>query len=397
MTKIIYKIKNTSLYKTLSVLKMSIKDLHLMLAVDILKINPIRKNKIVFSSFHGMQFNAQPRQIYEELIKYEIDEVDIVWILPKSVECPGRIRVVRPHSVRALYELMTAKIWIDNCRKDYWIRRRKEQYYIQTWHGPVCIKAVEKDAEDTLPLYYILSAKQDSKNASLIVSESDWRTKNIEEAFWYSGEILRAEFKNNRMTNSDSIEQNVRKHYNIGNGEKLVLYAPTFRKNGGLNCYKFDYMKFLNTLKQKSGAIYKLIVRLHPNIADKASFIEYSDSVLNGTEYPSIDDLIIASDIVISDYSGVIFDGYKMEKIVLFHATDMDSYLKEDRKVYFDFCKMPSPLSQNDKELIKNVLEFDLEKYEQKRKKFVKDLGYYEKDAAALIAQQILDIMKKGD
>ncbi len=96
-------------------------------------------------------------------------------------------KVVKETSMKAIYHLATAKLWIDNSRKREWIIKRKGQYYVQTWHGNVCIKTIEKDAEDYLDKPYIRCAKHDSQMADLMISGSKFRTKNYRSAFYYKG------------------------------------------------------------------------------------------------------------------------------------------------------------------------------------------------------------------
>ena len=140
-------LKNSILYAPLSFAKHFFKRWYLMLFYHLFNILKIKSKRIVFCSFFGQQFNAQPKMIFDELISRNIPDLDIVWILPDGLIDSKGFRTVRPYSIKAIYELATAKVWIDNARKDFWIKKKKSQFYVQTWHGPVCIKAVEKDAE----------------------------------------------------------------------------------------------------------------------------------------------------------------------------------------------------------------------------------------------------------
>ncbi len=348
-----------------------------------------KNNKVIFSSFYGNQYSAQPKKIFEEIYKKN-KNLDYVWILVDDVNAPEGVRTVKPNSLRALIELATAKVWVDNCRKHFLIKKRKDQIYIQTWHGPICIKAVEKDAQTTLPHGYIKSAIQDSKNANYIVAETKWREKNIKEAFWFDKEIIKAEFKIKEFDDCENCRCNVNKYYQINNDCGIVLYAPTFRKDGNLKCYNINYDELLIKLKEKYKKNYKFIVRLHPNVAHNNKMLTYTDNVLNGSEYPLVYELIAAADIIISDYSGVIFDGYRANKVVWLYANDLENYVNTDRPLYFNFSELPSPLTQNNDELLSLVDKFDESEYEEKRKAFVDEIHYFDNDAAKLISDIIL-------
>ena len=185
---------------------------------------PIHKRTIVFSSFYGEQYNGAPKMISDAL---KGKECEIIWVLPSEDLSNRECKTVRQRSLKYYYTIATAAVWVDNCRKDYWIKKRKEQLYIQTWHGPVCIKAVEKDAEDTLDPVYLRNARNDSKIADYIVAESEWRKHNILNSFWYNGKIIEGEFKNYTYINEDTAVSEVKKFYGIPDNSRLLIYLPT--------------------------------------------------------------------------------------------------------------------------------------------------------------------------
>lgn len=388
------RIKLTKLYYPLSIIKWSIKDIPLMIGAFWFHLFHIHPNKIVFSSFHGEQYNAQPKCVSEWLEKNADQELDLVWILPDTIK-KGAFRTVRPRTIKSVYELMTAAVWVDNCRKPYWLKKRKAQLYIQTWHGPVCIKAVEKDAQDTLLPYYVLSAKQDSKNADYIVAESRWRMNNIRNSFWYYGSFIKGFFYIQRQNDESQRIRSVREYYHLDDETKIVTYVPTFRKTGTLDSYISDYNILIDSLKERYGGKWVVIIRLHPNIASKGNLIEYNEKILNGTSYSNSDDLIIASDMVITDYSGCMFDAYNHGKRMIIYAADYEDYIENDRNIYFDYTSLPAPLVKSSEELREAILCFRDEEYESKRKKLVEELGYYTDDAAKECGEIIIKFLNK--
>lgn len=362
----------------------------------ILRLLRLQTNKIVFSSFEGTQYSAQPRMISEWLMNSELaDHYDIVWICADRKRCPQKIRCVPPHGIRTVYELMTASVWVDNCRKRYWLKKKNGQLYIQTWHGPVCIKAVENDAVKNLNQDYIRSARQDSKNADYIVAEAEWRKKNIRKSFWYSGAIIEGRFIDKKLVDTLYISNHVKKSFGINIEEHVALYVPTFRKYGNTDHYIKNFKVIKKSLEIRYPGNWKIIVRLHPNVAENADYIEYNDYVLNGTEYPNAEDLICAADIVITDYSGCIFDAMERGKKVLLYAEDYDEYVSEDRGMYFDLRNLPSPFSENIEQLCEAIGSFEDNKYEQRRKKFIESLGYYESDATEICGKYIIEHIQK--
>ena len=135
------------------------------------RIFPIKNNKIVISSYYGKGYGDNGKYICQELLKSGRN-LDIVWLSEEKQEFPNQIRVAKYKSVKSIYEQVTAKVWIDNCRKRSYVRKRKKPYYIMTWHGGIGPKKVEKEAERQLPRHYIKAAQRDSKMANLFVAES---------------------------------------------------------------------------------------------------------------------------------------------------------------------------------------------------------------------------------
>lgn len=91
----------------------------------------VKNNKIVVSNFYGKGYGDNPKYLVEELLKY--NKLDIVWLIkkPKDLSIPSNIRQVKIFSVQSVYELLTGKVWIDNCRKYFFtIFLRKKRRYI---------------------------------------------------------------------------------------------------------------------------------------------------------------------------------------------------------------------------------------------------------------------------
>lgn len=358
-------------------------------------IFPINKRKIVFSSYHASKYACNPRCIYEELLSCG-ERLDMVWLLPADYpHKPNGARIVPEKSLRALYELSTARIWVDNCRKSIWTRKRKNQYYIQTWHAGISNKLGERFAEDKLPHEYIIAAKNDSKMADLFLSNSEWLTKNYRDCFWYDGEILENGLPREDILvgNHSMYHELICNYYGVSHNNCFLLYAPTFRKDGGVDCYDIDYKRLLNCLK-KNGNDWKIIVRLHPNIQSKHGIIVYDEDVLDGSGYPEINELIMASEYFISDYSSCIFDAMLANCRVVLYASDMKEYEK-DRGYAFNWNQLPFLITNNNDELESAILDFSEKEYYKKIEVFKKKCGMFKLgNATKAVSKQIIRIIR---
>jgi len=313
------------------------------------------------------------------------------------MKAPFGIRYVKLNSIKGVYELVTAKIWMDNRRKLSYVRKRKEQFYIQEWHGGgPCLKYIEKDAT-ALPAEYVAYARNDSKMADLMISGSKWRTNNIKSSFWYDGEIIECDLMKNEDNRSDcEICDEVFNFFDeLGANDNILLYAPTFRADHDLSCYHMDFEAVRRALIDKYGGEWKIIVRLHPNIANLDGFMTYSESIINGSKYPGINDLIVASKFLVTDYSGCMFEGFRLKTKVVLYALDLEHYTSNERGLYFDIRNLPSPLCENMEQFISCIRNFDEDKYEEQRQNFVDEIGYCKEPGPEIIADRVLEAIEE--
>ena len=360
---------------------------------------PIKKNKVIIMNFRGKGFGDNGKPIALKLMEL-FPEIDIVWATKDGSEksLPKGIRSVPYNSLRFYREMATAGVWLNNFRMSKEIIKRKGQFYIQLWHGGVPLKKIEKDTQATLEKTYIEHAIYDSQIADVIISGCDYYSNIVRTAFWYNGEIL--ECGTPRLDaffsiTPDDVEK-IRNAAGLPTDKKVILYVPTFRVDYRTDCYKIDFERVLDELKAKTGDEWVVAVRLHPNVAWKADFINYSDRVINVTEYPDLYELIPASDAVISDFSSVMFEAGMLEKPVFLFATDIEEYTK-DRELYFDMHTLPFILAESNDEFVEAIRTFDANEYLFKLREFNKQMNYRETgNASQIIAERILKHVKNG-
>lgn len=187
----------------------------------------------------------------------------------------------------------------------------------------------------------------------------------------------------------------VKEQLGIESDKKIILYAPTFRADGNTDCYIQNYGQILSILEKATGDSWMFAVRLHPNIANKTGVITYSDQVINATAYPDLYELIPVADVVISDYSSLLFEAGLIHKKVFLYATDIDAYVA-DRNFYFDIEKLPFPLAHDQNELVHNLVNFDASTYQRELERFNRSLDYYENGTASeAVANRILEVLHK--
>jgi CDP-glycerol glycerophosphotransferase len=331
------------------------------------RVFPIKKDKIFIQNFSGKGYGDNPKYIVEEILKRGYS-YDLVWAINQEFKghFPKALRTVRYKSIQAIFEECTAQIWIDNCRKQPYVRKRKGQFYIQTWHGGLGLKKCERDVEDRLSRYYIKQAKNDSKLIDIILSNSNFCTELYKRAFWLNAEIC--EFGSPRddiliKKPVDIISEKVSKQLKFKKHTKIILYAPTFRNNAGINVYDIDYSSILDFLHNKTDSDWIFLVRLHPNISQQSKLLKYNKQIINATEYDDMQELLLISDILITDYSSIVFEFMLMYKPIFLYIKDYEKYSTEERTFYFDPLSLPFPCAFNNTDLLYKMKNFDNNTY----------------------------------
>lgn len=340
------------------------------------RVFPIKKNKIVFSSYLGKGYGDNGKYIAERLLKNKKD-YDLVWLSKNPEDVfPEEIRVVKYRSLNSIFEQATAKVWIDNRRKPPFVRKRKKQFYIMTWHSNIALKKVEKDAEHNLEPRYVVGAKHDSKMADIILSGGAWETELMNRAFWYDGRIMQIGYPRQDpfVEHKERLAKKIRQYYNLDENDKILLYAPTFRQSkdqDSLKAYSLDWISTLNALSERFGGKWVGMVRLHPNVSALSGKMKIPSEVINVTSYNDMQELIAGCDCLITDYSSTIIEAGIADKIGLIFATDYDEY-KKDRDAYFDIRDdLPFPFSENNEQLANNIRMLDMEYYQDKLHHFL--------------------------
>ena len=361
------------------------------------KLTPIKKNRIVFSSFNGGGYSDSPKAICE-VLRQSGEDLELLWICKDekaAASLPEGVKPVPYHGMKKLRALASSKIWVDNCRK-YESLKRKKQIYMQTWHG-FALKKIEQDVEAHLEPEYIAACKKDSAQIDVIVSGSGFMTKLYREKFWYHGAVLNTGTPRNDVFYQDhaNMHERVCKALGLPADRKLALYAPTFRGDKNTDAYRLDAEMVRRKAAENFKGDWTVLIRLHPNVAHQSgNLFDYDgDHVVDATAYPDMAELLCAANLLISDYSSTMFDYALTGKPIVQFATDIEEYTK-DRDFYFALDQLPFPLARSNEELEKILTDLQPLQNSPAWAEFARENEFCEDGqasvrCAALILQQI--------
>lgn len=359
----------------------------------------INDKKIVIDNFNGKGYSDNPKYIVERIFKENLD-YKIVWLILNesyTENIPENIKVVKWGTVKAIYEMATSKLWIDNVRKMYKTKKRKQQLYIQTWHGAHAFKKAEKDVEETLSEKYVKYAKKDSENADVFISNGKKMTELYRNSFWYNGYILESGFPRNDIlfeNNNDTIEK-VKKFFKIDINTRIFLYAPTFRNSGKVDMYNLDLTMCIKEFEKKFGGKWVGLIRLHPNISNMSNrLLINNESIYNATHYDDMQELLVASDILITDYSSSPLDYMFTRHPCFLFTPDINEFVKE-RTFYINVEDTCFKNAKSNEELETIIRDFDYDFYIKEVDKFINEQNMIENGTASeTVVRWIKEYMK---
>lgn len=359
-----------------------------------------RKKQIIFSSYYGKGYGDNPKYIAEAIHRIRPD-LKLLWVVEDDKvkeSLPDYIVPLRKHSFEYFVAMNQSYVYIDNCRS-FIPRTRKRLFYIQTWHGGGGQKKCESDVAGKLDKGYVKGAIKDSKRTDLMISDSRFMTDLYHSSFWYDGPVFEAGYPRYDVItqNPDCLRSKVCKFYSIDEGKGIAIYAPTFRADYSLRAYSIDFKILVRSLEKRFGKEFVVLVRLHPNISELAEqLVCDSEGIINVSHYPDSQELLVAADLLIGDYSSINYDFCLSGKPVIRYVSDLDDY-KNDRDFYFGFEDYPFPFARNNEELQQLILGFDEEKYRLSLNEFFGRIGACRRcDSSDVVARLIIEYLDSG-
>ncbi|NUP45061.1 MAG: glycosyltransferase [Streptomyces sp.] len=323
------------------------------------------KDQVMYATFNGRQFSDSPRAVYEELVRRGSD-LEHLWVVQDGqADVPEGATALRCWSKEWYAALGESRYIVWNSHLPHWIERREGQVIVQTWHGtPLKRIAHDIDSVQFADRQYLAKVSQETPHWSFLVSPNRFSTPIMKRAFAFDGEILESGYPRNdllRAPDQQERARRVRETIGLPEGKRVVLYAPTWRDDQFYRAgnYKFDMRIDLEDAARRLGDDHVLLVRKHSNIVDSVPGAG-NGFVFDVSDYPEIGELFLISDILITDYSSLMFDFANTGRPMLFFTYDLEHYRDRLRGFYFDFEeKAPGPLIHSSDELISALRDID--------------------------------------
>ena len=349
---------------------------------------PIVKDKVFVMTMDN-RFSCNPAAIVKELLVSSPD-LKIVWATDDKIdksEFPSSVKLVQRGSLEMFEEMRSSHVWLDNGLNCVWFfyPKRKGQVYINTWHGSLGIKRLSGN------FMWKMRAGTCKKKTDYCITNSTFEEDVFTSTFWKGVDYLKFGHARNAVLFKEelfeSVAISVKEKLGLPSDRKLILYAPTFRDDGS-KIEMPDYKALTAALSSKFGGEWTVLVRYH----FKDGISSDTEASVDVSRFPDIRELMIASDIALTDYSSWIYDYVLLKRPGFIYAPDISKY-ESSRGFYYPLTETPFPIASSTDELISNIGGFDEADYQVKAAKFLEARGCYEApDSDKKAAQFISDL-----
>ncbi|WP_170843116.1 bifunctional glycosyltransferase/CDP-glycerol:glycerophosphate glycerophosphotransferase [Streptomyces oceani] len=320
---------------------------------------------VLYNSFDGRQYSDSPRALHEELLRRGAAVRHLWAVRDGQAHVPPEARPVVLGSSE-WHEALARSRWIvGNTHLPRWFRRREDQLTVQTWHGTP-LKRIGLDLADSAYANQEYLAQLPARAAqwSLLLSPNSFSTPILRRAFGYAGEILESGYPRNDLlyaADRHKRARQVRERLDIPTGHRVVLYAPTWRDDNRYDRAngRFDMRLDPDAARAALGTDHVLLVRKHYRVADAVPGAGHG-FVRDVSAWPDIAELLLIADVLVTDYSSLMFDFAHTGRPMFFFTYDLDRYRDVLRGFYFDFAeRAPGPLLSDSDAVIDALRDVD--------------------------------------
>lgn len=365
----------------------------LRIALKVLYVFPVKGNRILFSSYEGRAYTCNPKYISQAL--HEKKENEIIWCLNYSNLLPKEfsdVRTVKFLSLKHIYYLLTSKVIVSNLGIEPFIPKRKNQVFINTWHGGGAYKKVSsnlnvfsksekkytsklRDLRKTDTDYFISSSKAFSK---VMVDDMHVSQHIMTPTGMPRNDIL----INYNKSLAEILRTKIAIEYDLPQDALWVLYAPTFRgtyRNQSHIDNQIINPQVINSLRKRFGKDTYILNRAH--ISKDGTTMESGDICRDVTQYQDMQELLLVCDVLITDYSSSVWDFALTLKPGFLFVPDLKEY-ENTIGFYTPFNEWPFQYAESINDLCSLIESYDEIEGAKKCKKHIELLGSFESGEA---------------
>lgn len=348
-------------------------------------------NSILFECFNGRRAGDNVEPLYRALRK-QLPGWDFYWSnAHERFAAPEGATSVTPGSSEYIRALLRSRILVNNAEFPAYYRKQPGQFYVQTWHGTP-LKMIGNDIHSAgISAQYRAKMRRETRYWDVLLAQSDFAAEKFASAFSSTASVVIDGYPRNDVladaSEYERVRGETRSQLGIAADDVFVLYAPTFRDSAkdSDKGYRFDVSIDFEVLRAQLPQNTRFGLRAHTNI--KTVRVENREAYLDVTDYPDTQRLLTAADVLITDYSSLMFDFAASRKPMVFYAPDLEDYLQKSRGMYLDYeSTVPGPIARSPQELssaLRTVLEDNGATYSEQYSRFVERFLPYDDGCAS--------------
>jgi CDP-glycerol glycerophosphotransferase (TagB/SpsB family) len=317
------------------------------------RVLPEVEDAVFLESYRGRSAACNPRGIGRALAEMQPSTRQYWSVVDGSVPVPmGTVRLIEGSRewwrVRGSARVMIVNDWL---RKRF--RKRGHQHVLQTWHGST-LKRLARDRPDA-GLRTRIAATREGRRWDALLAQNDFSAEHLASAYAFRGPVWVEGYPRNDLLAKPSQAGDVRARLGVDDAKRIVLYAPTWREDRTAMVDHLDVAAFARAL----GPDHMLLVRGHSSTLEHGGD-HTASGLIDVTGYPDVSDLLLVADVLVTDYSSVMFDWLFTGRPIVFFVPDLPRYRGELRGFYADLLsEAPGPVIETTDDLIDAVLHAD--------------------------------------
>ncbi|HAM80640.1 CDP-glycerol glycerophosphotransferase family protein [Ornithinibacillus bavariensis] len=371
-----------------------------------LSLVSVDKNLILYESYQGKNISGNPYAFYKELIKDpDFKKVKHVWavndkkqfakFLPKTAGV--KVKVIERNTISYVKYMAKAKYLINNTSFPQLFQKRRNQVYINTWHGTP-LKTLGRDIKSS-KINSHSNLQHNFLHVDYMVMPNRFTFEKLASSFdiedLYTGKVIDAGYPRVDLTFHTNPNE-MKKRLDIPQDKNVILYAPTWRNESGTEKATEEIYQNFVELKEHLPESFEIILKVHYLVFQK--FQEKGLSKYCVPDFIDTNELLSCVDILITDYSSIFFDFLHTKKPIIFLAYDMNEY-ETERGFYIPSEELPGPICPSVKSVISEILSLQetKEKYRNQYDKMLSHLSYNDDGNATRRAIDIIFRNQKNE
>jgi len=311
---------------------------------------------IVFETFNGKSCGDNPGALFTALRAQGID-IPMYWsVRDLSVEVPegGDALVIGSSDWHRV--LGTAKVLVNNNNFPHWFTKRQGQFLLQTWHGTPIKRLLFDLPSSASPLTYRRLMRRQVPMWDLLLAQTPEAERDLRTGLGYDGDVwVMEQPRNDVLFESADVRERVRERLGLGADERVLLYAPTWREAHRARSRAGNWDEALDLANLSAAVGARVLVRSH-HVSERAAAT--GAGILDVSAAPSVEELMLAADLLVSDYSSVLHDWAVTGRPAIVYAPDLERYRDVERGFYGDWpTTSPWRLTEDPEALVAAVSE----------------------------------------